>query len=262
MRYHYDNSSANVRNPNQPPRRVRSGNQATDEMAHLSLQVLPTGGEDQRAQLLEAIMRHRLEKYPGDFTAQFNMGVIMLQRRSNAEAVNYLRGAVAARPDNTIALNALGSALVSTGDVNDAVGYFQRALQANPHFTNARSNLADALVRQQRFEPAAVEFRQVLADNPNDQGARQKLGQLSKILGYMSAQKGNFEQAVTYWRESLRFRQNDAAMHNDLGEVLVRLGRTREAVPEFDAALHLDPNSEKAKRNLQAARTQMQKGAH
>ena len=43
MRYHYDNSAANVRNPNQPPQRVRDGNQATDEMAHLSLQVLPRG---------------------------------------------------------------------------------------------------------------------------------------------------------------------------------------------------------------------------
>ena len=43
MRYHYDNSAANPRNPNQPPQRVRGGNQATDEMAHLWLQVLPRG---------------------------------------------------------------------------------------------------------------------------------------------------------------------------------------------------------------------------
>ena len=39
MRYHYDNSAANPRNPNQPPQRVRGGNRATDEMAHLWLQV-------------------------------------------------------------------------------------------------------------------------------------------------------------------------------------------------------------------------------
>ena len=41
MRYHYDNSAANVRNPNHPPKRVQAGNQSTDEMAHLWLQVLP-----------------------------------------------------------------------------------------------------------------------------------------------------------------------------------------------------------------------------
>ena len=56
MRYHYDNSAANVRNPNQPPKRVRNGNQATDEMAHLSLQVLPRGAEEQRTELQEAII--------------------------------------------------------------------------------------------------------------------------------------------------------------------------------------------------------------
>ncbi len=44
MRYRYDNSSANPRNPHQPPQRVRGSNQATDEMAHLWLQVLPRGG--------------------------------------------------------------------------------------------------------------------------------------------------------------------------------------------------------------------------
>ena len=37
MRYHYDNSAGNVRNPNHPPKRVQAGNHATDEMGHLWL---------------------------------------------------------------------------------------------------------------------------------------------------------------------------------------------------------------------------------
>ncbi len=41
MRYVYDNSSANPRNPAKPPIRVRNGNRSTDEMGHLWLQVLP-----------------------------------------------------------------------------------------------------------------------------------------------------------------------------------------------------------------------------
>ncbi|MBV9500048.1 MAG: hypothetical protein JO138_11805, partial [Acidobacteriaceae bacterium] len=67
MRYHYDNSSANPLNPNHPPKRVKGGNQATDEMSHFWLQVLPVGEGDQRAALQEAVMTRRLEKYPGDF---------------------------------------------------------------------------------------------------------------------------------------------------------------------------------------------------
>ena len=96
MRYHYDNSAANPRNPNQPPRRVTGGNQATDEMAHLWLQVLPRGPEDLRGDLQEALMLRRLEKYPGDFTAQFNLGALLLSRGDHAGAIRYLRAAVTA----------------------------------------------------------------------------------------------------------------------------------------------------------------------
>lgn len=262
MRFHYDNSAANVRNPHQPPQRVRDGNQSIDEMAHLSLQVLPRGGQDLRMELQEAIMLHRLEKYPGDFTAQFDLGVRMLALHRNADAVRYLRGAVAARPDHPGALNTLGEALVAAGNADEAAGFFERALQVNPHYTGARANLAHALIQQKRWEPAAAELRQVLADHPNDAGARQRLGEVLRLLGYQSAMQGNFGAAAAYWRESLPFRPDDAQMHNDLGTVLAQSGHVREAVPEFEAALRIDPKLEAARRNLQAARAQLAKGGH
>ena len=70
MRYSYDNSSTNVRNPHSPPVRVRAGNRSEDEMAHLWLQVLPLNvtpnGADPRLLLEEAWMRNRLNKTPTD----------------------------------------------------------------------------------------------------------------------------------------------------------------------------------------------------
>jgi tetratricopeptide (TPR) repeat protein len=257
MRYHYDNSAANPRNPHQPPQRVRGGNQATDEMAHLWLQVLPRGGEDRRMELQEAIMLHRLEKYPGDFAAQFNLGALMLARGGGADAVRYLRGAVAARPDHPVALNTLGAALLSAGNLAEAAGFFERALQANPRYTNARYNLANALAEQQRWEPAAAEFRKVLTDNPDDQGARQHLGEVLRLWGDQNAQQGSLEEAAAHLRASLDFRQDDAVLHSDLGTVLARLGRIREAVPEFETALRIDPKLETVRHNLQAARARL-----
>ena len=41
MHYTYDNSAANERNPNVPPRRVVEGNKSTDEMGTLTLLLLP-----------------------------------------------------------------------------------------------------------------------------------------------------------------------------------------------------------------------------
>ena len=257
MRYHYDKSTANPRNPNQPPRRVRGGNEATDEMAHLWLQVLPSGAEDRRGELQEAIMLHRLEKYPGDFTSQFNLGALMLTRGRNADAVPYLRGAIAARPDHPVALNTLGAALLSAGNADEAAGFFERALQANPRYTNARYNLANALADRQRWEQAAAEFRKVLAENPDDPGGRQHLGEVLRLWGDERAKQGSLAEAAAHLRESLDFRQDDAVLHSDLGTVLARLGRIREAVPEFEAALRLDPNLEAARHNLQAARARL-----
>jgi hypothetical protein len=79
MRITYDNSDDNVRNPSHPPRRVVSGNRSTDEMGHLWVQLVPPRAEDRWA-LQEALMRRRLEKYPGDFVAHANLGAALKPR--------------------------------------------------------------------------------------------------------------------------------------------------------------------------------------
>ncbi|MGA2136141.1 MAG: tetratricopeptide repeat protein [Bryobacteraceae bacterium] len=259
MRYHYDNSAGNPRNPNQPPKRVRGGNQATDEMAHLWLQVLPRGDADRRKELQEAIMRHRLEKYPGEFTSQFNLGALMLANGDRTAAVRYLRGAIAARPDHPVALNTLGAALLSDGNAGEAIGLFEKSLAANPRYTNARYNLGNALALQQHWLEAAEQFRKVLAESPDDAGARQHLGEVLRMWGDESAGAGKLDEAATHLRESLDFRQEDAALHSDLGTILARLGRFRDAVPEFETALRLDPTLDTARRNLAAARARLER---
>jgi len=109
MRYRYDNSPANVRNPNHPPRAVESGNQSTDEMAHLWLQVLPEGAGDRRLELQEAVMRHRLAKHPDDFSARFNLSAVLLARLHAPEAVGVLEEALRIEPENAEAHNAISS---------------------------------------------------------------------------------------------------------------------------------------------------------
>ncbi len=262
MRFHYDNSDGNPRNPNHPAKRVRGGNQATDEMGHLWLQVLPRGAGDRRMELQEALMRHRLDKYPGDFTAHFNLGALELARGHAAAATEDLRVAVQARPEQPVALNTLGAAILSAGNAGEATDLFERALKANPRYTNARYNLANALAEQQQWERAAAQFRQVLGENPNDAGTVEHLGEVLRMWGNDMAAAGRLDDAAAHYRESLRFRQNDAELHSDLGTVLAKQGRFREAVPEFEAAVRLDPNLETAKHNLQAAKSRLEQGAN
>ena len=172
MRWHYDNSSANVRNPHHPPRRVVGGNQATDEMGHLWLELLPHSPGDRRLELQEAVMHRRLEKYPGDFAANFNLGALALARLNPSGAVPMLENAVRIDPSRPDAHNMLGSALARVGRVNEAIGELRLALRERPDFANARLNLANALLHTGKLDDAVENYRQVLAALPDDPGAR------------------------------------------------------------------------------------------
>lgn len=168
LRYHYDNSAANVRNPNQPPRRVKAGNQATDEMAELWLELLPRGPGDRRRELEEAVIRHRLEKDPKDFTANFNLGAVLLSRLNAQGAVSALETAVAAEPRRAEARNMLGLALTFVGRTGEAMVEFEIALRLRPDYSPARFNLANSQIKAGKWDEAIENLRQVVAANPAD----------------------------------------------------------------------------------------------
>jgi hypothetical protein len=172
MRFHYDNSAENVRNPNQPPHEVTGGDQSTDEMGHLWLQLLPHGTGDRRLELQQAVMQRRLEKYPDDFAANLNLGALALARLDPAAAIPVLANAVRLDPSRPDAHNMLGAALTRVGRIAEAIVELRTALQQRPDFANARLNLANALMHAGQFDEAVEDYRKVLAAAPNDESAR------------------------------------------------------------------------------------------
>ncbi len=178
MRYHYDNSADNPRNPNNPPKRVVSGNRATDEMGHLWLQILPRGPGDRRRELQEAIMRHRLDKNPNDAEAHMNLGAILLSRLDPQGAVTELRAAARLTPKQPEVHNMLGLALATLNRNADAIPQFEMALRARPDYWSARFNLATALARSGRIDEAIDDLRKILAANPGDPYAKRRLAEL------------------------------------------------------------------------------------
>jgi len=201
MRYHYDNSSANPRNPNQPPRRVVSGNQATDEMGHLWLQVLPkpdmiTVNGDRRMELQEALMRRRLEKYPDDFAAHFEIGALRLARLDSSQALPMLQVAVGLEPNDPEARNLLGSALVAVGRNTEAIEQFRAAVRLRSDYGTARYNLARALTRAFKFDEAVENYDQLLSQFPRDAQVRDELGQLYLRQGKRAQANEMFDQAL------------------------------------------------------------------
>lgn len=215
MRFTYDNSADNVRNPNHPPQRVMAGNRASDEMAHLWLQVLPTAadagnGADPRAQIQEAMARHHLDKNPDDFEAHYNLAALLQARGDVAGSHTQFSEAVRIRPTDAAANNGLGAALLAAGRAPQAIPFLQTALKARPDYFDAHYNLGNAL-----------------------------------------ATLGDFRGALEQFREAVRLHPDDADAEANLGSALAETGNVKEARAHFERALKLNPNHQLARENLQ-----------
>ena len=214
MRYIYDNSSENVANPNDPPRRVVAGNRSSDEMAHLWLQVLPRTSSDTafdpRMQLQEAMARHDVEKNPADFEAQYNLAAMLMARGKQADAIQHFEQAVHLHPQDATANNALGASLLAVGRFGEAIPYFSAALKTQPDNFDAHYNLANALASQDKFVDA-----------------------------------------IEHYRAAVRLRPDDANAEANLGGALAETGNLAEAKVHLQRALQIDPNHKLARENLE-----------
>ena len=252
MRYSYDNSAENIRNPNHPPQRVLAGNKSSDEMSHLWIQVLPRARDDVRIILQEALMRQRLTKYPADFTAHFNLGSILLSQSKPLEAISHFREALRVKPDDAVAHTNLGAALQSIDKLEEAATQFREALRIRPDYINAHYNLGNLLLSEGKPEEAIIHFNEVLRSQPDDADAHNNLGEALAI-------QGNLDQAFSHFEQALRINPNHANAHNNLGKVFAIRRDLASAVAHFEEALRINPDHPEAKENLKRARAQISK---
>jgi Flp pilus assembly protein TadD len=251
MRIVYDNSTENPRNPSNPPIRVRGGNRSIDEMGHVWLQVLPKkeAGEDPRLALQDAVMRRRLEKYPADFLAHYNLGALSQLRGRMNEAIGWYEQALRVEPQNGSARNSLAVALLAENRVDDAVAQLREALRVDPANGNARYNLARALTARGDLDAAAAEYQAFLKQTPDD-GAAQK--ELASVL----LAEHRYDDALVSFAAAARLKPDDADVQTNLGGLLAMHGRMPEAIAAFERALRIDPGNQAARANLEKARRQ------
>jgi tetratricopeptide (TPR) repeat protein len=227
MRFAYDNSAENVRNPNHPPARVVAGNRANDEMAHLWLQVLPTertggasaggtsspggsngDGADPRALIQEAMARHHLEKNPEDFEAHYNLAALLQARGDVAGSYKQFSEAVRLRSADAAANNGLGAALLAAGRAAQAIPFLRAALKARPDYFDAHYNLGNALASGGDFTAALEEFRAAVKLRPQDADAEANLGSALAETGNVAEARRHFERALQLNPEHQLAREN------------------------------------------------------
>ena len=249
MRITYDNSEANPRNPNHPAKRVRAGPRSEDEMGHVWLQVLPQkeSEADPRMGLQEAVMRRRLEKYPGDFVAHCNLGALYTGQGKFGEAVPQFEEALRVQPGSATARNGLGAGMLAEGRLDDAISELRETLRIDPAHRNARWNLSKALLRKGDMTGAADELEALLRQAPHDADAQAGLAMV-----YFMQQR--YELALPHFQEAIRLRPEDSDVRTNLGALLASQGDLAGAIQAFEEALKLNPNDKVARDYLTRAR--------
>ena len=217
MRYIYDNSADNLANPNTPPKRVVAGNRASDEMAHLWLQVLPQSqapaASDPRRVLQEAIARHHVENNPNDFEAHYNLAAMLQARGELSQSIEHYQRALALRPGDATVENALGSAFFAAQNLPQAIAHLSVAAKVRPDYFDSQYNLGLAFALDNEFPQAIEHLRAAVVLRPQDADAEANLG------GALAA-NNQTEEAIVHLRRALQLNPNHSLARENLDSLL------------------------------------------
>jgi Flp pilus assembly protein TadD len=218
MRYTYDNSAENPRNPNNPPVRVTYGLQTRDEMAELWLQTMPRNPADY-AVVMRALetrifdlsldyAEHRLRINPNDAHAHVKYAVAMLARRNHEKALEHLYAAAQADPNYDEPHYQLGLIARVQNRNAEAMKQFEIAVRLNPAHGKANGNLGLLNLGQRNFAVAEKYFRRALEIDPNDAISYDGLGLCFYQKRNLSEAEAHFRQAVTLAPDDPDFRSH------------------------------------------------------
>ena len=224
MQYTYDNSAANPRNPNSPPRRVTFGQTSSSEMGDLWLQVATTTDRDRATLDADYAPKMLREDIAGDETT------------------------LRTRPNDARLRRDLALCYLEAGRTDDAIAEFERAVAIEPQAADQHYELAVILLKANRLDAAAAHFHRAIELKPDD--AENYNG-----LGAIAYARGADNEAIRLFQQSVRARDN-ALAHYNLGRTLARAQRLDDAVAEYEAALRLNADDPDVHVGLGAALTE------
>jgi Flp pilus assembly protein TadD len=213
MEYTYDNSPANVRNPEVPPIRVLWGQRSKDEMGDLWFQLLAKGEKDRErlnAEIAQKMVAEDIIGYetmltvdPGDHELHDDVALLYLGLGKPQEAVRHFRASAEGRQDSAPAHYNLGTALSVAGQFDEAVKEYERAIAVDANYAVAYSNLGSVLLQQGRTRDAVKRLEQAVTLNPLNAEALNSLS-----VAYAAA--GDVEKALATIDRALKLNPSDA----------------------------------------------------
>jgi tetratricopeptide (TPR) repeat protein len=206
MRYVYDNSADNPRNPDQSPRRVFWGQRSGDEMGDLWIQMLTRDDRDLRTlnnQIGPKVVAEDVVGYERWMQTDPNpalhddVAVLYLQLQRPDDAVRHFGISAGLQPESPAAHFNLGTALTLAGRLDTAVSQYRRALELRPDYVQAHNNLGSVLLRTGRFDEALPHLAEAVRLDPSNAQAQYNSGVAMRERGRLPEAMGYFRRALT-----------------------------------------------------------------
>lgn len=203
-----------------------------------------------RFQDAERILSELLRRDPGSFEANLYLGLTHFRAGNSAAARPLLEQAVRLSPASAQAWKMLGLVATSQGDLEPAVAALEKACDLGPKDEEACYYLGRDLYALGHYEAARTPFEKALGAVP--QGMP---GRVHRAIALNFAAQGLPVEAESHFKKAIlaaRPPTEGEDVRIDYGAFLFRQGRTEEAVPPLQQAVHDVPKSARA--NLELGR--------
>ena len=175
-----------------------------------------------------------LAAQPNDTKVLQALGETLLALNELGRASEVLQKVLAVNPGDAKTYGNLGYALLNQGRGAEAAEALHTAIELDPQRAVYHSDLAVALARLNREAEAVQEFRRAIELDPKSATARYNLANTLVNVGKLP-------EAVTEYREVIRIAPAHPYVHFNLGTVLHRLGHSEEAINEFQEEIRHTP---------------------
>jgi Flp pilus assembly protein TadD len=160
--------------------------------------------------------------------------------------------ALAVTSNNDFAHNNLGYLCIDSGNLNEAISHFEAAAMIRHNKTHKHYNVGSAFVEMNLADALARKGESDEAMVHYQESIRLEPNYADAYYnrGNLLLAKGNIDDAIADWEKTLQLQPNDADAHTCLGNALLRKGSLNEAIAHYQTALALAPDDPHSRNNL------------
>lgn len=210
--------------------------------------VTPNNAENPEKAAKEAIERYTAatKENPNDIVAWNGLGSALIFLGKTAEGLAVFKKAINLNPKNASLRVNMGKALLDSGQLAESISTLHQAIELNPESAAAWANLGGCLLKQGKLKEAFEATHKATGLGPADVTAWNNHG---AVLLYLE----KLDESVKASQRALKLDPKNTLSWANLGAALLKQGKVEEAIAASEKATQLNPQESIAWNNLAGA---------